>query len=142
MPIDLAWFDVTWRANTDLDAVEFDLVDAEGMVDVGTPVNIPPVDCGGRIDYAGDSSWAGRKRSCDTRATDVHRVEDIAILSPLEGQTGLVSFHLRFDPDVLDSKAGASVKGVNATYTMPDGTVPSTTVDVPSTWRHCRGRQS
>src|SRR5690606_29989471 len=56
---DLALVDVTWKAHTDVDWVEFTL-DGDDVTTIGNPVTIPPRNFGGRIDYSGSFTWDKR----------------------------------------------------------------------------------
>ncbi len=134
-PVDQSWYEVTWKAHADLESFSFELVDPVGVRQVGQAVSVPPVNFGGRIDYSGASTWQDRAEGYDSVFTDARAAERVDFLSPLEGQTGLVAFHLRFDPDVVASRQGASVAGVKARYRLQDGTGGEAVVDVPSRWR-------
>ena len=58
---DLAWFDVTWRTETDVDGFTVELVDADGITKVGPALTVPPVNVGGQIALGGTSTWDGRR---------------------------------------------------------------------------------
>lgn len=129
---DLAWFDVQWRANVDLEEFAFALVGAEGVRQVGSAETVPPVNFGGRIDFAGDATWEGHHavlaKARGLRGTEV---ESADFWSPTAGETGLAVLHLRFDPKVLRSEKGGRIGGVRATYTSADGAQGEVEVDVP-----------
>ncbi|MCR6030457.1 hypothetical protein GGQ22_03265 [Nocardioides sp. zg-579] len=127
-PRDLAWFDVQWEALADLDGFAFELVDPVGVRQVGEGIVVPPVNYGGRIDYSGATTWSGRADI--GRSGEVSWVERDPVSSwvPVEGQTGLVVLHLRFDG------TPASISGVRATWAAADGEQGETTVDLDERW--------
>lgn len=134
-PIDLAWFDATWQAHAELEAFSFSLTNPVGVEQVGTPVNVPATNYGGRIDIGGSASWSGRAKVLrSTPHVSWPQRGDTAFWSPLEDQTGLLVFHLRLDPEALASPEGVSFDGVTATYRDADGNKREFTAGGKSTY--------
>ncbi|GAA1125065.1 hypothetical protein [Nocardioides aquiterrae] len=133
---DLAWFDVTWKAGADLDALRFRLTDPVGVRQrVGDTINVPPVNFGGSIAYGGSASWPERAKALDTRTTSWAEHAPMWTWSPAEGETGLVVLHLVLDEKALHSKQGASFSGIRATYRTADGAAGSVAVPAQATFR-------
>lgn len=126
---DYAWFDVTWKATEDLDSMRFDLPGAEHVRPVGDALTVPPVNYGGRIDYSGATSWAGRADLGKDRQISWSQRDTVWSWTPVKGQTGLLVLHLRFDGDP------ARIDRVRARWTTQDGRTGSTKVAVPEKWR-------
>lgn len=135
-PRDLAWFDVTWKAGTDLDSLRFRLTDPVGVREhpSGT-INVPPVNYGGRIDYGGSAFWPERAKALDTRTTSWAQRGPMWTWSPAAGETGLAVLHIVLDEKALHSVQGASFSGVRATYRTADGESGSVAVRARSTFR-------
>ncbi|MDP3894003.1 hypothetical protein [Nocardioides sp.] len=121
-PADMAWYDVRWRANVDLQEFSFEISGAEGVTQVGAARTVPPRNFGGRIDASGIVSW---KDHPQVLRRNPHlsggAVESTLARHPIAGETGMVVLRLRMDPDVLATDAGARFDGVHATYTTGDG---------------------
>ncbi|MCW2792101.1 MAG: hypothetical protein JWO76_1199 [Nocardioides sp.] len=113
--VELAWFESEWKANEDLESFRFSLVDAAGVRSVGFPINVPPVNYGGRIDYSGATSWDRRDLIGKQRFVSWSQRDSTDAWTPIEDQTGLVVFHLRF------TEPKASIGGVRASYVTADG---------------------
>lgn len=94
----LAFFDVTWKANTDLNSIDFGLVNPVGVKQVAADtLNVPPKNFGGRIDYSGSASWKSRMRALNDEILMVSRAGDMWSESPIDGETGLAVMHIKFD---------------------------------------------
>lgn len=120
---DLAWFDLTWKANTDLDSFHFKLVDAVGVKKVGSDLTVPPMNFGGRIDFGGASTWAGHAKALDNKFLFWSQRDQVVFTAPMKDQTGLLVMHLRFDP----ATDPASFDGVTARYRTADGDIGTVT---------------
>lgn len=125
---DYAWFEVSWKALADLEEFSFEIVEPVGVRQVGPGIVVPPVNYGGRIDYSGSTTWSGRADIGQSREVSWIERSPVPDWVPVEGQTGLVVLHLRFDG------SPASIDGVRATWTTGDGTTGETVVDVPERW--------
>ena len=135
-PRDLAWFDVTWKARTDLDSLRFRLTDPVGVGQrlAGT-INVPPVNYGGRIAYGGEAFWPARAKALDTGMTSWVQHAPMWTWSPAQGETGLAVLHIVLDEKALHSRRGASFSGVRATYRTVDGETGSVAVRDRSVYR-------
>lgn len=134
-PIDLAWFDATWKAHADLGSFSFALTNPVGVKQVGSPVNAPAVNFGGRIDFGGSAAWSRRaKPLLETPLVSWPQRGDTAFWSPMQDQSGLLVFHIRLDPEALASPEGASFDGVTATYSDLDGHKREFTADGKSVY--------
>ncbi|GAA4378054.1 hypothetical protein [Nocardioides caricicola] len=127
---DLAWFDVTWKANTDLDSFRFKLVNPVGVTKVGGDINVPPMNFGGQIPFGGAATWADRAKVLDDKFLFWSQRGPVAFWSPAEDETGLLVMHLRFDQ--VDD---ASFDGVTATYRTADGEVGRVTARGPEIYQ-------
>ena len=137
---DLAWFDVTWKAGTDLDSLSFRLTDPVGVRQrVAGTINVPPVNYGGRIDYGGSAFWPERAKALDTRTTSWVQHAPMWTWSPSAGETGLAVLHVVLDEQALHSRAGASFSGVRARYRTVDGETGSVAVRSRATFRSRAG---
>lgn len=118
---DVAWFEVTWRANEDLEAFEFDL-DTEGPVkQIGQALTVSPVNFGGRIDTSGEVPWGShRAHLTKNRFLLGETLGSVDSSSPTEGETGMLVFRLRFDAEDLESRT-ARIVAVNGSYETVDG---------------------
>lgn len=137
---DLAYFDVSWKATTDLDSVRFTLIDPIGVRQVGAGLNVPPVNFGGRIDYGGSVPWDEHAEVLDNRWVSWPQHRSVWTWTPIEGETGLLVLHLRVDRSALNTDEGASFGGVTAYYRTSDGSKGSVSVHVPNELRrrgHC-----
>lgn len=137
---DLAYFDVSWEATTELDSVRFTLTDPIGVRQVGSGLTVPPVNFGGRIDYGGSVPWADHAKVLDNRWVSWPQHRSVWTWSPIEGETGLLVLHLRVDRSALDTPQGASFDGVTASYRTSDGSKGSVSVHAPNELRrrgHC-----
>ena len=137
---DLAYFDISWEATTDLDSVRFTLTDPSGVRQVGGGLTVPPVNFGGRIDYGGSVPWDEHAKVLDNRWVSWPQHRSVWTWSPVEGETGLLVLHLRVDRSALDTPRGASFDGVTAHYRTSDGNKGSASVHAPNELRrrgHC-----
>ncbi|MBZ5741370.1 hypothetical protein [Nocardioides mangrovi] len=131
--LDLAWFDVMWRAHEDLDSFHFRLVDSDGAKAIGPGFTVPPVNFGGRIDYSGALRWDGWRRGINDRMLSTIQMGSVVFWSPIEDETGLLVLHLRFDPRALRAD-GVHIGGVEATYRTADGETGTASVDTDLRW--------
>lgn len=113
--VDLAWFNTQWKANEELDSFEFSLVGARGVRMVGTPITVPPVNFGGRIDYSGAVSWDTRSDLAKERVISWWQRDNTLFWTPIKDESGLLVLHLRF------SQHKAYIGGVKATYVTHKG---------------------
>lgn len=132
---DLAWFDVTWKANTDLDSFSFELIDPVGVKQVGDGMIVPPVNFGGRIDFGGASSWDKRAEVLDDKFLFWSQRAPVWEWVPIEGQSGLLVLHLRLDEAVLEQPGGGGFDGVVATYRTEDGTTGTVRAEAPNAYQ-------
>lgn len=135
VPRDLAWFDVTWKANTDLDEFSFELIDPVGVKQVGGGLIVPPINFGGRIDFGGASSWDQRAKVLDDKVLFWSQRDAVWSWVPIEGQSGLLVLHLRLDDKVLEQPGGGGFDGVEATYRTADGETGTVRAEVRNAYR-------
>ena len=128
--VDYGWFDTSWRSHTDLDSVRFRLEGSTGVRVVGSPTTIPPVNFGGRIDYGGMIEWSDKSPLANDRVIRWSSRGDTDFLSPIEDQTGLLLFHLRFDGAALTGKQSAALGDLVAAYTTLEGETATVTLDI------------
>jgi hypothetical protein len=108
---ELASIDYTWRAAADVEVTEVELIDGTGIRLVGTPVTVPPVNYGGRIDLGGELTWAGHeKRLAGNHLLSWPGHESVADHVFSRGQTGLFVLHVR------RSMGHGSSHGLRVTY--------------------------
>ncbi len=119
---DLAWFDVTYEASRDVSSIDFTVVGADGLAQVGPTINLPPVNFGGTIAFGGELAWPPGDLVRDARQISWTARSRASSLSLAQGQTGLLMFHLRLDRSVLDGDRTARLGGIRATWREPDGT--------------------
>lgn len=130
-PRDLAFFDVSWEAGTDLEFFEIRVDAPEGLRQVvADTLTIPPRNFGGRIAVSGMTAWAERERTLRSPQLALAGGTRLSEESPIEGATGLAVLRLKIDEDALDSASGASFGSVSATYRTVDG--ETGTVSEPS----------
>ncbi len=132
---DLAWFDVTWSSETDLDGFTVELVDAHGVTKVGPALTVPPRNFGGDIDFSGASTWDSRKTILDSTSTIGALTEDTETHYVAAGETGLLALHLRFDPEVTHTRTGATIPAIRATYYDADGNAAQTELKINQRWK-------
>lgn len=132
---DYGWFNAQWEAHVDLDAVRFRLTGNTGVKTVGSPTTVPPVNFGGRIDYGGMVDWADQSPLATDRFVYWPDRDDADFLSPIEGQTGLLLFHLRFPQATVDGDQDASLGDLVAEYTQADGTAGTVTLPIDQDYR-------
>jgi len=132
-PADVAWLDVQWQAHVDLDEFSFELTGAKGVTQVGSAETVPPVNFGGRIGFSGEVTWEGHRKYLANNVSDItgSNIESADLKTPIEGETGLVILHLRFDPKVLGTEKGGRLAGVKASYTTVEGEEGEVRVDSP-----------
>lgn len=135
-PRDMAWFDVTWKANEDLESFSFKLIDPVGVKLAGGGVIVPPVNFGGRIDFGGTASWESRATVLDSRMVSWTQRSPIWSWTPIEGQTGLLVLHLRLDDAILDQPGGGGFDGVTARYRTDDGETGTVTADARNAYQY------
>lgn len=130
-PRDLAFFEVSWEAGTDLEFFEIRVDAPEGLRQVvADTLTIPPRKPGGRIAVSGMTAWAERERTLRSPQLALAGGTRLSEESPIEGATGLAVLRLKIDEDALDSASGASFGSVSATYRTVDG--ETGTVSEPS----------
>lgn len=131
----LAFFDISWEATTDLDSLKFRLTNAHGVRQLDNSLNVPPVNFGGRIDYSGASAWDQRVQVLNNRFLLWPQHGPLWTWSPIKGETGLPVLHLRVDQRRANSDEGAGFDGVTALYRTADGARGSTAIDDPNIFR-------
>jgi hypothetical protein len=130
---DLATIDYTWSAAADVEVKKVELIDPVGVRLVGTPVTVPPVNYGGRIDYGGLIAWKDLGRRLDgNRFVSWPGHESVDLNEFTGGQTGLFALHLR-----LAERTGSS-HGVRVTYVAPRGGSTTYTAEARNdvTWKY------
>jgi hypothetical protein len=133
---DLAYWNETWKANTDINSIKFRLVNPIGVHQlVGDTINVPPVNFGGRIDYSGFAAWDDRAEVLDDKVLVWDAADQMAFETPIEDESGLAVLHLRFDEHALASPAGATFDGVTARYRTADGETGTVSIDDQSIFR-------
>ena len=113
---DLASLDYSWHAATDVHVTRVELIDPEGVRLLGTPVTVPPVNYGGRLDLGGELTWKGHERLlAGNRLLSWPLRERLDTADLSAGQSGLFVLHVRRSP-------GRGVShGLRVTYTVPHG---------------------
>jgi hypothetical protein len=127
---DLAYFNIEWKANTDLDSIRFKLTNPDGVEQVARDtINVPPMNFGGRIDYGGFAVWDDRAKALDYKFLSWSQADDMLFKFAGPDETGLVVLHLKLDEKALDSPAGATFDGVTARYHTADGETGTVSID-------------
>lgn len=128
---DWAWMDVQWKANQDLESFSFSLVDAQGVEMIGEPVNVPPVNFGGRFSESAEIDWDTRADIGDSRFLEWRSRGTTDFWSPIEDESGLLLLHLRVT-------GRGTFSGVQADYTTLDGETGSVVADTSYDRRHAK----
>lgn len=139
-PRDLAFFDVSWRAGTDLQLLEIRVDAPEGLKQVVADTRtIPPQNFGGRISVGGVTAWADRERTLRSPQLNLAGDARLSEETPIEGATGLAVLRLKLDEEALRSARGASFTGISATYVTVDGETGTVTAPSEAVFR-AKGR--
>lgn len=125
---DIAWFDVTWKANVPLDSLRFELIDPVNVRQVGPAVTVPPTNFGGRIDFGGATAWDDRAEVLDDKFVSWVQRGPLWTWSPIDGESGLLVLHLRM-------KGTGGFGGVTAEYRTGEGETGSVTAPATYTFR-------
>ena len=128
---DWAWMDVQWKAHQDLENISVSLVDARGVTLIVSPINVPPVNFGGRIDESGEYDWENRAGIGDSRFVEWMARGTLDFWSPMEDETGMLVLHLRVT-------GRGTFTGVKVDYTTLDGEPGSVTGATDYDLRHAR----
>jgi hypothetical protein len=133
---DLAYFDVSWKSDADLESLTLRLTNPVGVKQVvADTLNVPPRNFGGRIDLGGSAAWKDRAKVLDDPALMWPRADDLWAWSPAEGESGLGVLHIRVDDRAIGTPEGASFDGVTATYRTVSGDAGSVSLRTPNTFR-------
>lgn len=116
---DLAWFDVAWKAHTDLEEVSFELRGSDARV--SPAVSVPPFNPEGVILNSGSTPWPPAQELADKPGLLWSQRADADLMSPVEGETGLLVFRVRPAEQVTSGNGVATLEDVRATYLTADG---------------------